>query len=153
MSHVREVCASYESEERLQRSTLIPSKLNSPCKCAHIDHRSAGRLQSPEQRAQEAVLNGGSYQPDVNLSDAKNRVTHRHIWSRLCWRCSLADKCRRSCQRCWCTLLRHTLQEWCYIHQYLKHRVSLWATGSILSKDTSVDLQVPNFFIWDGCYI
>lgn len=82
----------------------------------------------------------GSYRPDVKLLASQGVrkctnegekcwkcmcvyvcETHPHIWSHLCWRCSLVDRCRRSYQRCWCTLLRHTRRGWCCIHRYLKH--------------------------------
>lgn len=47
--------------------------------------------------------------------------THPCIWSRRCWRRSLWDSCRRSCRRCWCTLLRHTRLGWCCTRRCLEH--------------------------------
>ena len=89
--------------------------------------------------------------------------THPHIWSRLCWRWSLADRCTRSYRQCWCILLHHTHQGWCCIHRYLKHTPNIQShhnnpsvhhiTGHICwvhRSEPALDkcFAVQNVFVW-----
>lgn len=142
------------------------SRPNNDCKCfvclpAHGDH--TGQLDSSV--LQEAVMEGMKLaarcevfgQPGVEevhkweKKEASELVgyvcvceTHPHIWSRLCWRWSLVDRCTRSCRQCWCILLHRTHQGWCCIHRYLKHTPDTYShiitiPQSTIPVDTSVE--------------
>ena len=121
------------------------------------------------QNSQEAVMAGGKLAARCEASQGVRTCTNEretcvcvcetypHIWNHLCWIRSLVDRCRRSYQRCWCTLLHHTHRRWCCIRRCLKHTHGYIINtsshhGTHLSSaphaSSDLVLKVQHFFVW-----